>query len=178
MEHTDPWFDALFRAYTSKFVDIASLALNDWALAEQIAQDVFLFLLLNREKIEKYDHPGVWLYKVLYNRIGNEMQRANRHFEIPFRTEHERIPDDSKLFQKLEDVLPEGLTEAERQILIWFYEDNLDCSEIGKRLHRTAHACEGRLYRARKRCKELLLKKNEKTREDFPCSTNLLYRRC
>lgn len=159
MDKTDPWFDSLYLRYAPKLVNVASLILDNWAVAEEIVQEVFLFLLLYEAEVREYDNPGVWLYKVLYNRIGNEFQKVSRHKEIPLSREHEELIGNGGEFGRLEDVLPMELSKKDRQILIWFYEENLSCKEIGKRIHRTTHTCEARLYRARKRCKELLLKK-------------------
>lgn len=163
MDRTDPWFDSLYKKYAPRFVKVASLELDDRAVAEEIVHDVFCVLLLSRTKVETYDQPGAWLHKVLYNRIGNEIQRASRSRESPLNpTQEEELAGDTGEFVRLEDILPVGLSQKDRQILIWFYEDHLDCREISRRLHRTVHACEARLYRARKRCKELLLKNSKK----------------
>ena len=161
MDRTDPWFDSLYQKYASKLVKAASLLLDNWAMAEEIVHDVFFILLLYREKVETYDNPGIWLYKVLYKRIGNELQRASRHRELPWTQEYEELAGDTDEFSRLDDVLPAGLSPEYRQILIWFYEDNLDCKEIGRRFHRTPHACETKLYRARNQCRDLLLKNKE-----------------
>lgn len=158
MDRTDPWFDPLYRKFAPKFVKSASLVLNNWAVAEEIVQDVFLIMLLYRKRLESYDHTGVWLYKTFRNRIGNELQRVGRSREVPLLPEYEGAIDDNLEFERLEDVLPAGLSLIDRQILIWYYEDDLSCKDIAKKLHRSTHACEAKLYRARNRCRELLKK--------------------
>lgn len=159
MNRTDPWFDSLYEEYVPKFFTIALELLDNWAVAEEIVQDVFVILLLCREKIEIYEKPRFWLLKVLRNRIGNELQRMGRQREFSLGPEYEELlAGGGGEFDRLEYLLPAGLDPKDRQVLIWFYEDNLDFKEIGRRLHRTPHACETRLYRARNRCRELLQK--------------------
>lgn len=160
MDRTDPWFDSLYKKYATKLMNIASIELNNWAVAEELVHEVFVLLLVHRAKVETYKKPGVWLYKVLYNRIGNELRRMSRKREVPLESWHEEMFGDIAVFGKLEDILPSGLSAKDRQILIMFYEEELDCKEISRRLHRSVHACETRLYRARNRCRELLMKNN------------------
>lgn len=162
MDRTDPWFDSLYLKYASRLLETAVCELNNRAAAEDLVHDVFFILLVCRAEVETYDKPVFWLYKVLYNRIKNELRRAGRSREIPLLEEHNELAGCSGEFFRLEDALPAGLSKKERQILVWFYEEDLSCQEIGQRLHRTAHACETRLYRARNRCKDLLLQQKQK----------------
>jgi RNA polymerase sigma-70 factor (ECF subfamily) len=157
MNRVDPWFDSLYLKYAPGLVRTAAYLLKDRAVAEEITQEVFVLLLLNREKVESYRSPGAWLYKVLYHCVGNEIQRARRHREVPIGPEHEAVAGDSGEFSRFSDLLPAELSREDRQILTWYYEDGRDCNEIGALLHCSAHACETRLYRARNRCKALLL---------------------
>ena len=134
------------------------MLLNNPAVAEEIVQDVFLILLLNRSKVEHYEKLGSWLFRTLYHRIENELQRASHSREVTLGPQHELLVGENREFERLEYVLPSELTPMERQILIWYYEDNLSCAEIAARLYRSEHACHTKLYRAREKCRKLCWK--------------------
>ena len=87
----------------------------------------------------------------------NEARRAYRTREVPLDLEHQGVPASEKP-GRLEEILPFGLSGGDRQLLIWYYEDNLPHEEIARRLNCSVHACHMRLSRARGRCCRLLTK--------------------
>ena len=158
MRGTDPWFEQWYLTYSEKLYRTAKVLLDDQERAREIVHDVFVILLLRRAKIETYDNIGSWLFKVLHYRIENEMRLASNTREIPLDNNHQDIsaPD---IPDKLEDILPAGLSSHEKQILIWYFEDDLSHEEIALRFHCSVHACHMRLYRAKHKCYKLLTKK-------------------
>lgn len=158
MSERDPWFDTLYNRYARSLLKTAVNLLDDQEVAEEIVQDVFVILLLHRSEVEDYNYPGAWLFKVLDNRIDNELFKARHKYEVPFDPKYEQIAAAEEA-TRLEDILPTGLSQKERQFLIWFYEDDLSHEEIAQRLGCSVHACHTKLYRIKRRCQKLLLKK-------------------
>ncbi len=152
----DPWFDELYSQYMHLLLKAAIHKLGNRAVAEEIVHDVFILLLLSREKVETYIHPEAWMFQVLNNKVKNELRRAKYRYEVPFDPE-QHLSGDTVEPMKLEFSLPPGLNEQERQFLIWYYEEDLDHEEIARRLGCSVHACHARLSRAKKKCKKILL---------------------
>lgn len=160
MEHTDPWFDALYTQYALTMFKTAKAILNNSAVAEELVHDVFVILLMKRDEVEHYEHPGAWLFRTLRNRISNEIQRVRYTREVSLDNVQEKYIAVEEANSSLEDVLPKGLSTEERQFLIWYYEENLSHEEIARLLGISVHACHGRLYRLKRKCFDLLT--NEK----------------
>ena len=146
----DLWFDELYRKNADKLFRVANHILHNPAVAEELVQDAFMVLLVQREKVEGYQYPEAYLMEVLRKRIGSELQRASYKWEEPLVEEHEEMAAE-EAENCLEDVLPEWLSEQERQLLIWHVEEGLSFREIGLRLGCSEHACHARMYRLREK---------------------------
>ena len=168
MKREDPWFDEVYQKYSPQLFKAAAVLLDDEWLAEEIVQDVFVVLLLHREEVEHCGYLRAWLYRVLRNRIGSEIQRAFHSRELPLLPEHENLPASTGRRRRLEDLLPKSLRPEDRQLLIWFFEDGLSHEEIAARLGCSLHASHMRLYRAKQRCARLLLNHGFDPRDPSP----------
>lgn len=151
---TDPWFDSLYRKNAQKLFKVAYYVLKNHAIAEELVQDTFMVLLVQREKVEAYEHPEAYLMDVLRKRIGSELQKASRKWEEPLEEKHESIVAHENNRERVEDILPQWLNEQERQILLWRAEDGLSFREISLRLGCSEHACHARMYRLREKFKK------------------------
>ena len=151
----DPWFDSLYRKNADRLFKVANYILHNPSVAEELVQDTFMILLLQREKVEQYRYPEAYLMEVLRKRIGSELQKASYRREEPLGKEHEAMPSVEEGTECLEDVLPDWLSEQERNLLIWHLEEGLSFHEIGLRLGCSEHACHARMYRLREKFKKL-----------------------
>ena len=158
MNGADSWFDVLYIKYSDSLYRTAKVLLDDPERARELVHDVFVLLLLNWNHLKERENLGGWLYLTLNYRVENEARRAYRTREVPLDLEHQGgpAPDGAG---RLEEILPFGLSGGDRQLLIWYYEDNLPHEEIARRLNCSVHACHMRLSRARGRCCRLLTKK-------------------
>jgi len=157
---TDPWFDSLYRENAQRLFKVAYHVLKNRAVAEELVQDTFMVLLVQREKVEQYEHPEAYLLDVMRKRIGSELQKAYRKREEPLEEKHASIAAREDRRESVGDILPGWLTEQERQILIWRAEDGLSFQEISLRLGCSEHACHARMYRLREKFKKY--RNNEK----------------
>lgn len=158
MGPVDPWFDSLYEKYSDKLFNIANGILRNRSIAEEIVQDTFMILLINRETVVEYEHPYAFLLKALRNRIGSEIQREYHKREEPLEEKHESIAATRPDAERLEDILPRWLTKDERQFLLWRIQDGLSFQEIALRLNISEHACHARMYRLREKFKKKIQK--------------------
>lgn len=151
----DPWFDPLYEKHVKNLVHTAEHHLHNHALAEDIVHDTFILLLTKKEKVLKdYKTPEAFLYGVLRNRVGNEMQRAANRLVVELKAEHEKYMAFDAFKERIEDILPLWLTEKERKIIILRAEEDLSWEEIGRRVGKSPRACEACMSRLRKKFKE------------------------
>ena len=68
------------------------------------------------------------------------------------------VPPDAVLEEHLEAAML-TLDEEDRQVIGWFYFDELSCKEIAERLDTTAKAVSSRLERARARLRSVVTRK-------------------
>lgn len=157
MNRADPWFNEIYRNNAKRLVAVAEHVLGNHELAEDLVQDTFMVLLAKRNKIETYERPDLYLTKVLRNRIGSELQRAERKRVEPLEEKHTpflAVEDE----ERFEDVLPNWLDAEERQFLIWRVEEGRSMREIAQMLGCSEEACHARMYRLRKKFQKFLKK--------------------
>lgn len=153
MNGHDPWFDEVYERNAKRLFMLAVQILGSRELAEDLVQDSFMVLLVKRNEIETYEHPDVYLTKVMRNRIGSELQKASRKRVEPLEEKHApylAVEDQ----EKLEDILPNWLTAQERQFLIWRAEEGRTMQEIAQMLGCSEHACHAKMYRLRNKLKK------------------------
>ncbi len=156
MNDLDAWFNPIYSANYSRLVKTAYYILWDEDLVEDIVQNAFSALLIKREQLR--DHPNIsgWLVKTVRNMADNERNRARYTREVPFLPEHE--PAAGEPLPDFLSLLPPELNQRERQILYLYIEVGLSHEEIGAQMGCKPETSRMRLYRARRRCRELLLK--------------------
>lgn len=154
MGRTDPWFDSLYRENAQRLFNVAYYVLKNRAVAEELVHDTFAVLLMQREKVERYECPEAYLMDVMRKRIGSELQKAYRKREEPLEEKHAAVAAREDCHDRVADLLPDWLNEQERQILLWRAEDGLSFQQIAQRLGCSEHACHARMYRLREKFKK------------------------
>ena len=153
----DSRFTELYRGNAPRMFAYALRQLRDRSLAEELVEEAFVRLLQQWDSLT--DHPTLegWLWKTLQHLILTEVRLAKYHREVPLDPACQTpAPDlDSG---RLEDVLPQGLTPGEREVLLLFYEEGLSHQEMARRLGISEMNSRTRLFRARNHCKKLLEK--------------------
>lgn len=125
--------------------------LNEAAVAEEIAQDVFLELHRNLALVESGQHLVRWLRTVASRRGIDEVRR--RKFRSPHSIEDlpepsvEAGPGDVLLSQKLQKLL-NRLPAKHRAIVVLRYQEDLDPSEIAVHLEMPVATVKSTLHRA------------------------------
>lgn len=152
------WVQNLFETNAPLIYKVAARRLESESAAENIVQETFLALVEKIDVVKRHPNPSGWLMKAAQYLILQTIRESGRQ------SEHE-VPMDGAALSKgtpfeepesLRDLLPEGLTQREREMLIWLYEDGLSYEEIAARRGITVVTCRTQMFRARQHCKKLL----------------------
>lgn len=149
------WFDALYAEQYERLKKIAWRSLGSEAIAEELVQEAFLIMICKIEKVRKHPNCAGWLTVTVQNLIKNELSRASTTREVSMKQE----PLDPRYTDAymLEEILPRGLDQEERQILILYFDKQLSYRQIGEKLGIPEGACRTRLYRAKEHVKKIML---------------------
>lgn len=130
-------FAELVRQHQGTVFSIALHYLRDRATAEEVAQEVFLGLHRNLDRIESPSHAAAWLRKVAVQRSIDEGRRRSRRPQVALEDVAEPAavvkPGDpmlTELLRKLVATLP----EAPRMAMVLRYQEDLEPAEIAAAL--------------------------------------------
>lgn len=154
MTERDRFLTELFR---KEYPDLAKKAYRltgSVEAAEDLIQEVFLLATIRYTKLREHPSPRAWLSVTLYHLAGNYWRLAENIREVPL--ESVLALPAGELITPLSESLPQGLTEEERQILIWRFEARLDYQDISSLLGVPEGACRMRVSRAVKKCAKLM----------------------
>ncbi len=133
-----PDFERLVDEHQSMVFSLAIRMTGDRGLAEEIAQDVFLELDRNMQKIESPEHALFWLRRVAMNRAADALRRRRvRGLDLWVEIEEKHgialEERTSPLGSRLEGLLS-TLPEPQRSALILRYQEDLSPEEIATTL--------------------------------------------
>ncbi len=148
------FFENLYQKHNERMFEVAVRIVKNPVTAADIVSETFLTLIMRINTVMKHKEPVKWLFSVLKNNALIEYRRTKNHRELPL---DETVAQTSELeFIAFKDMLPNGLTPDEQLILSLRLNDNLEYSDIAKRMNITESTCRMRFSRARKHCAELL----------------------
>ncbi|HEY1575890.1 MAG TPA: sigma-70 family RNA polymerase sigma factor [Terracidiphilus sp.] len=129
-----PDFGELVDEHQSMVFSLAWRMTGDRGLAEEVAQDVFLELDGNMEKLEGPEHALNWLRRVAMNRSTDAMRRRRVRgvdLWVEIEENHGSPAEErqSPLSARLEQLLS-TLPEAQRAALVLRYQEDLTPEEI------------------------------------------------
>ncbi len=118
--------------------------------------DTFEIAMKKVDELMTYTDPRVWLAKTLKNCVNNHNRlhanRYNRSLE-----DYGDLPAPEG-GEPLSHLLPARLSDSEKQILIWRFEQRIGYEEISGRLGITETYCRVKVCRAIKKCRKLMEK--------------------
>jgi RNA polymerase sigma-70 factor (ECF subfamily) len=130
-------FAAMVRLHQSMVYSIAWHFFRNRALAEEVAQDVFLQLYRSLDSIDSESHLEPWLRRTTSNRCIDFWRKKGRKEEIPLDGLPEPVsqpgapdPFRSERLRKMVASLP----EKQRMVIILRYGEDLDADEIASAL--------------------------------------------
>ncbi|MGH9457281.1 MAG: RNA polymerase sigma factor [Thermoanaerobaculia bacterium] len=142
-------FAGLVREHQSMVYGIALHSLGDTALAEEIAQDVFLQLFRNLGRIESPAHLVHWLRRVSVNRCIDEARRRRLRPVALDEAEHlgsddqDRDPFAQRLLRRFLGELP----PKQRAVITLRYQEELELGEIAATLSLPVNTVKSHLRR-------------------------------
>jgi len=144
-------FALIVREYQSMVFSIGLNYLRNAALAEEVAQDVFLELYRNLGSVESASHLVWWLRRVAVNRCIDRGRRRAWRTEValenvaePSAAREERDVMAAEALRRLVAALPDW----QRAIVILRFQEDLDPTEIAKVLELPVNTVKSRLHRA------------------------------
>ena len=144
-------FPALVREHQSMVFSIAYHYLHDQALAEEVAQDVFLQLYRNLDALESSAHAANWLRRVTAHRSID----AGRRRRLGPRLALQDVPEpsvaeprrDPMLERRLRQLVA-SLPEKARMVVVLRYQEELSLEEIAEMLEMPVGTVKSQLQRA------------------------------
>lgn len=144
-------FDQLVREHQAMVFSLAYHFLHDRALAEEVAQEVFLSLHRNLETVQSAAHALFWLRQATVRRAIDETRRRKRRPQVALEEVADlsvrvsgRDPMLAEVLRRLIAVLP----EAPRMVMVLRYQEDLDPSEIAELLEMPLATVKSHLHRS------------------------------
>lgn len=144
-------FAALVYSHQSMVYSLALHFLRDAALAEDVAQDVFLELYTALPALQGGEHVQRWLRRVTCNRCIDVQRRQRVRSALPLDEARDRaeMPGEADLLlQRHVREVAESLPGQARAILLLRYQEELSPAEIGQTLDVPLNTVRSQLHRA------------------------------
>ena len=167
-------FDELFRCYYPRLISYISSIL-DSKIAEDIAQDVFLYVWENRKKIYFGQGFQSYLFQSGYTRAMDYLRKQHtvmdyaQNVQTDFLETYEKLArnEDSILdhlyskdfYQTLHQLL-DKIPEQRRNVFLLAYVDGLKSKDIAEQCNMSQRTVESHIYLTLKFLRERLLKKD------------------
>jgi RNA polymerase sigma-70 factor (ECF subfamily) len=144
-------FAELVREHQAMVFSIAFRFLRDWAVAEELAQDVFLKLYRELPRLESAEHIKFWLRKVITHRAMDYARAARHRHEVAM----DQLPEpvvspkssDPLLAAALRKLVA-SLPDEARMVIVLRYEEEMEPQEIAAVLGLPIGTVKSRLRRS------------------------------
>jgi RNA polymerase sigma-70 factor (ECF subfamily) len=144
-------FANLVREHQSMVFSVAYHYLRDRALAEEVAQDVFLQLHRNMDALESPEHVLHWLRKVAAHRSIDAARRRRLRPQVSLEDAPElsvrQDPADPALSRRLREMVA-SLPEKARMVVLLRYQEDMGPDEIAGVLDMPVGTVKSQLQRA------------------------------
>lgn len=157
-------FDTLYHKYNRRIYKFAVSILKSSEDAENILQDVFLKLWINRDNVEKYSSVRHYIFSITYNSsitiIRGKMKESRFLESLKNMQDFEHDPvnleiEYKELEGKLNEII-ESLPERQKEVYLLHKVEGLKYSEIAERLNISVNTIENHMSRALKFIRERL----------------------
>lgn len=140
-------FDEVYKRNYTRLSQYAFHIIHDKGDAEDLANEAFLVYYQHADEMD-IENPDAYLFKILRNLIGNYIKRRDLHPTLSLDI-LEETADIQSSPEPLEYLLPQGLSQDERDILILKLEKELTYAEIAPILGISEVSCRSRFFRAK-----------------------------
>jgi RNA polymerase sigma-70 factor (ECF subfamily) len=143
-------FESVVRDHQRMVYRIACNFFHNDAIAEELAQDVFLQLFEHHRSVQLGTHCVAWLRRSTVHRCIDAMRRPSFQRELQVDSLPEisaDVPETDPLLQEGLRRLVASLPENPRTVLILRYSEDMDVEEIGRTLQMPASTVRSHLQR-------------------------------
>jgi RNA polymerase sigma-70 factor (ECF subfamily) len=144
-------FADIVQEHQAMVFSIAYHFLHDCAVAEEVAQEVFLHLYRNLAAIKSAKHLVLWLRKVTCHRCIDEVRRVPAVPTVSLEAVAEpraEAPDPDPLLSERLRRMVAALPEDARAVIILRYQEELNVAEIAEILDIPLNTVKSRLHRS------------------------------
>ena len=170
---TNSEFEDAVREYQGMVYSIACGFFHNPAIAEEVAQDVFLRLYEGHRSVEAGAHCMAWLRRSTVHRCIDTVRRSSYRNEIQMETLPDipvGAPETDPLLQEHLRRMIAALPEKSRAVLVLRFGEDMDVEEIGRTLQMPANTVWSHLQRGTAVIREKL-KRRMKENENEPVRT-------
>lgn len=150
----DDTFETLYQEHFDQLFRTAYRLTGNYDDAEELVQETFLLYLSRHKKLADHPNPVGWLVKALQNLARNERRQQEGAEEISLEDLEMDLAAPERALS-LWEILPAGLPEEDKQLIIWKYEDRLSHREMADRLGVAEGTVRSRFSRALQKVKRL-----------------------
>lgn len=153
-QHEAAFILALYETHSKGMRAQMIRSFGDHNLADDLVIATFLTAMDKVTELMEHPDPERWLYRTLLYKGKHELRRFARNMENYFADEVDAIPsmDDTGLTE----LLPNGLSQRDKQLLIWRFEEQQDFDYIARQLGISKMAAQKGVSRAVERCRRFL----------------------
>jgi len=162
-EGNEQAFTSLFNLFLPRLYPFIIKLTRSEGEAQEIIQETFIKLWLNRDKLADMENPGGWLFRVASNRSYDYLraQALNNKFFRPIAAEHDtpHAPDgglDAKELQRLIGEAIQTLPAQRKKIYLMSREQGKTIPEIAAVLNISPHTVKNTLVTSLKHIREYL----------------------
>ncbi|MCD8501888.1 MAG: sigma-70 family RNA polymerase sigma factor [Bacillaceae bacterium] len=166
--NSDTFFEGLIDSYYKKLMNLAYTYVKDWSTAEDIVQDVFIKVFHKMEQFEERSSIKTWLYRITMNQCKDYLRKSyiKRVVITGIMDKLSPVDDETpeRSFEKvsMDKDLAECILQLPlkyREAIILYYYEDLSIPEMSDLLKEKEATMKSRIQRARKRLKDILLKR-------------------
>lgn len=151
--------------YSDRIIRVVYLIVDDYHLAEEITQEVFVKAYKSINSFRGESSPYTWLYRIALNLTRNALKRKSKVSFLFLNQEEKDVlaePLEEKVVRlairkKIRDCI-RMLPLIYREVIVLYYLDDLKISEIARVLQQPEGTVKSKLSRGKERLEEIMRK--------------------
>ncbi|WP_186755388.1 RNA polymerase sigma factor [Echinicola salinicaeni] len=162
--HDEEAFHQLYLRYSAKIYRISKKMDMSHHDAEEIVQDVFLYLWNNKERLNSNLSINAFIFSIVRSLVIKKSQKkarfvAYQKYAIPLNQGYSTVTEDEIIFEDLYAFALqaiETLPEKQKEVFVMKTEQHLSAEEIASQLDVSVRTVENQIYRATKSLRKQL----------------------
>jgi RNA polymerase sigma-70 factor (family 1) len=149
-------FRAIFDLYKVELFSVVTRLTKSQIIAEEIIQEVFISLWISREHLTKVEEPASYIYRIVFNRIGNYLKKeANQQriikASMQYRQSSSDLTEQVVAVNDTQRIITRALGQLppqQRMVYRLSRQQGLNNNEIANQLHVSQHTVKSHLSKA------------------------------